>query len=78
VLHDFSNGDNLVHGVAHRSEGHLGGVALSELGEHVGHVVAEGLSLGDAYLVVRGTLSSVLHLTVGVGHLIELLFINNN
>lgn len=74
VLDDLGNGDNLVHSVAHGSEGDLVGSALSELREDVGNVVAEGLSGGDAYLVVWSALRLVSDLAICLRHF----FLNGN
>jgi len=64
VLDDLSDRDDLVHGLAHGSQSDLSGTTLSELGEHVGDVVSEGLSLCDADLVVGGRLTLVSNLSI--------------
>ena len=64
VLDDLSDRDDLVHGLAHRSQSDLSGTTLSELGEYVSNIVSEGLSLGDADLVVGGRLTLVSNLSI--------------
>jgi hypothetical protein len=54
------------------------GVSLSELGENVGNVVSQGLSLCDADLVIGGTLRKIFKLPILVSHLQSFYLLFNN
>jgi hypothetical protein len=65
VLDDLSNRDDLAHGFTHGSKNDLSCAALSELRENISNVVSERLSLGDADLVVGGSLTLISNLSIG-------------
>jgi hypothetical protein len=69
ILHDLSNRHNGVDILAHLAQGHLGGTALSELGQNILGVVAHWLSLSDPDFVgVSGSLLRTLDLSVSRRH----------